>query len=573
MGVPGGKVLMREGSLTLLAVALGGLAVVAAMVPAAGAGVTPATYKAYTVGIEGGEPSIGYDYVRKVAMYGEVNVRRLEWDDTKPGSPMTSTTVDPIATTSLDPITIVDPYTSRTFSSQLLAACSNTYFSDDAGANWTPSQGCGIGTVLDHQTLGAGPFHAPLPTPPAPLYPDAVYYCAQNGFNGSCAVSLDGGITFGPLSYAANTPLNDPNDPNPTFAAEGGACSALHGHLRVGPDGTAYLPLKGCGGTFTTNNGTNTEYFGGQPALSISADNGTTWTIHKVPATQVPTGTGGSNMVENPDESDPSVGISKQNGVLYFGWENGHNPSDLKNGDQTQAMVAVSRDHGTTWSPPTDVSSRMGVHNVQFPEVIAGDDGRAAFAFLGTKTIGDDQTNAFTKMVPKPFWHLYISTTYDGGASWTTVDATPDKPVQRGCIDLQGTTIPPSARQDPCDTSQRNLLDFNDITVDGDGRVLVAYTDGCVDKCVSDPTNDHPGAIDMVMRQTGGPGLFASAVAAANAPSPGPSPIGAVQAAMPVTSTGAPLGGWLVLSILPPAVLVLALVLGRLLPRGRRSRF
>src|SRR5258708_26588740 len=334
MGVPGGKVLMREGSLTLLAVALGGLAVVAAMVPAAGAGVTPATYKAYAVGIEGGEPSIGYDYVRKVAIYGEVNVRRLQWDDTKPGSPMTSTTVDPVATTSLDPITVVDPYTSRTFTSQLLGACSNTYFSDDAGANWTPSQGCGAGTLLDHQSLGAGPFHAPIPAPPAPLYPDAVYYCAQNGFNGSCAVSLDGGLTFGPLSYAANTPLNDPNDPNPTFAAEGGACSALHGHLRVGPDGTAYLPLKGCGGTFTTNNGTNTEYFGGQPALSISADNGTTWTIHKVPATQVPTGTGGSNLVENPDESDPSAGISKQNGVLYFRWANGPTPRHLNNRGQ-----------------------------------------------------------------------------------------------------------------------------------------------------------------------------------------------------------------------------------------------
>ncbi len=350
------------------------------------------------------------------------------------------------------------------------------------------------------------------------------------------------------------------------MAAEGGACSALHGHVRVGPDGTAYLPLKGCGGQFTTNNGTNTEYYGGQPALSVSADNGTTWTIHSVPATQVPTGIGGSNLVENPDESDPSVGIGRPGGVLYFGWENGHNPSDLKNGDQTQAMVAVSRDNGNTWSPPTDVSSRMGVHNVQFPEVIAGDDNRAAFAFLGTKTIGDDQTNAFTKMVPKPLWHLYISTTHDGGASWSTVDATPEKPVQRGCIDLQGTTIPPSARQDPCDTSQRNLLDFNDITVDGAGRVLVAYTDGCIDKCVSDPTNDHPSALDMVMRQSSGEGLFASAVQAANSPTPGPGPVGGVQASMPLTSTAPPmsavtLGGFL-----------LVLLLGLGFRRGRRSR-
>ena len=473
-------------------------------------------WKSYSIGINGGEPSIGYDYIRNVAMYGEIAVRRLSWNDNLAGSPMTATNVTPPATTSLDPITIVDPYTNRTFTSQLLGGTSDAYYSDDAGANWTPSSGGGIGTVLDHQTLGGGPFHAPIPGPPAPVYPDAVYYCAQNGYQGSCAVSFDGGLTFGQGVPAANGPLNDVNDPNATFAAEGGACSALHGHLKVGPDGTAYLPLKGCGGTFSTNNGTNTEYVGGQPALSISPDNGTTWMIHKVPTFLggVPNGSGGNNQVENPDESDPSLGISKQHGWLYYGWENGHNPTDLKNGDETQAMVSISKNNGTSWSLPTDVSSRMGVHNVQFPEVIAGDDNRAAIAFLGTTTSGDDQTNAFTAIVPKPYWDLYVSTTYDGGATWTTVDATPTDPVQHGCIDLQGTTIPPSGRVDPCNTSQRNLLDFNDITVDKAGRVLVAYTDGCAagSQCVTDPTNNHPTNPDYVMRQVlvGDSGLFAN---------------------------------------------------------------
>jgi hypothetical protein len=483
-------------------------------------------------------------------------VRRLKWDNPVLGGAPQITAVDPATFVSLDPITIVDPYTSRTFTSQLLGACSHTYLSDDAGASWTPTQGCGAGTLLDHQSLGAGPFHAPLPTPPAPAYPGAVYYCAQNGFNGACAVSLDGGLTYGQGVPVANTPLNDPTDPNPTFAAEGGACSALFGHVRVDPLGNAYLPLKGCGGQFTSNNGTNTEYFGGQPSLSVSSDNGTTWSIHRVPATQVPNGLGGTNLVENPDESDPSVGISRKGGVLYFGWGNGHNPSDLKNGDQTQAMVAVSHDHGNTWSPPVDVSSRLGLHNVQFPEVIAGDDDRAAFAFVATTTIGDDQTNAFTAMVPKPFWHLYVATTYDGGATWTTVDATPNKPVQRGCIDLQGTTIPPSARVDPCNSSQRNLLDFNDITVDNDGRVLVAYTDGCLDKCITDPTHDHPTDGDMVLRQASGVGLFAIPVRAGG-PGPAPTvpPVAVGSGSNPNTSARPPVAR------VVPIVLVLALIL------------
>jgi hypothetical protein len=523
---------------------------------AAGAAPVAPTYKSYPIGITGGEPSIGWDYVRNVGMYGELLVRRLKWDNPVLGGAPQITAVDPATFVSLDPITIVDPYTSRTFTSQLLGACSHTYLSDDAGASWTPTQGCGAGTLLDHQSLGAGPFHAPLPTPPAPAYPGAVYYCAQNGFNGACAVSLDGGLTYGQGVPVANTPLNDPTDPNPTFAAEGGACSALFGHVRVDPLGNAYLPLKGCGGQFTSNNGTNTEYFGGQPSLSVSSDNGTTWSIHRVPATQVPNGLGGTNLVENPDESDPSVGISRKGGVLYFGWGNGHNPSDLKNGDQTQAMVAVSHDHGNTWSPPVDVSSRLGLHNVQFPEVIAGDDDRAAFAFVATTTIGDDQTNAFTAMVPKPFWHLYVATTYDGGATWTTVDATPNKPVQRGCIDLQGTTIPPSARVDPCNSSQRNLLDFNDITVDNDGRVLVAYTDGCLDKCITDPTHDHPTDGDMVLRQASGVGLFAIPVRAGG-PGPAPTvpPVAVGSGSNPNTSARPPVAR------VVPIVLVLALIL------------
>src|SRR5205823_5939478 len=209
--------------------------------------------------------------------------------------------------------------------------------------------------------------------------------------------------------------------------------------------GTAYLPLKGSGGQPDTENGTNTEFIGGRPSLSISNDNGASWQVHMIPASNVYDGRGGTNAVENPDESDPSVGISRPstahpNGVVYFGWENGHNPSDIVNGNTTQAMVAVSTDDGNTWSAPTDVSSPLGINNVMFPEVIAGNDDSAAFAFLGTPATGDDQANAFPK---DPVWNLYISTTYDGGKTWTTVNASPDDPVQRGCIDLQGTTIPP----------------------------------------------------------------------------------------------------------------------------------
>jgi hypothetical protein len=475
-----------------LGVSIGGLGVVA---PASAASVAN-QYIAYQTGITGGEPSIGYDVARNAAIYGQVNVSRLTWDDTKPGSPMTAVDITPPGITSLDPITIVDPYTNRTFTSQLLGACSDLYYSDNAGASFTHSVlGCAVGAVEDHQTVGAGPVHAPLP---GILYPDAVYYCAQNGYSESCGVSLNGGATFGAAVPITNTPgFNDLNDSNLTFKAEGGACSGLTGHLKVGPDGTAYVPINGCGGTFSFNNLTNQEYVGGQPSLAVSEDNGTTWpTIRRV----IKPG------VDNQNESDPSLGIAKADGTLYFGWQNGHNPSDIKNGDESQAMISVSHDRGLTWTTPVDVSTPLGLHNVQFPEVVAGDPDRAAFAFLGTKGTGDDQVNAYPNPGQPRDWHLYISTTYDGGKTYTTVDTTPNKPVQRGCIDLQG-IAPGSPRTDTC--TQRNLLDFNDITVDGTGRVIAAYGDGCTGKCATDPKAASSGSVDMAMRQACGRGLYA----------------------------------------------------------------
>ena len=69
-------------------------------------------------------------------------------------------------------------------------------------------------------------------------------------------------------------------------------------------------------------------------------------------------------------------------------------------------------------------------------------------------------------------WYLYVSYTYDGGATWYTVQADPN-PVQRGEIDAGGTTT----------SGQRNLLDFMDASLTKDGRVLVAYADGCLDTC------------------------------------------------------------------------------------------
>jgi hypothetical protein len=392
------------------------------------------------LGRDAGEPSIGANWTTGNIMYlaGLETLRVNNFNDATRAASWTSVGATITSTTSLDPILFTDHRTNRTFVSQLSAGCSLLAYSDDDGATWFQNPiGCGLASGADHQTVGGGPF---APGLSGVGYPDTVYYCAQAAVTAQCALSVNGGISFNPSV--------------PIYSAL--SCSGLHGHLRAAPDGTVYVPNGDCGG---------------KQAVVVSANNGTTWTVRPVP--------GSSTQ----DESDPSVAVGAA-GTLYFGWENGNGHPD----------VAVSHDKGVTWSSPIDVGSPFGIQNAQFPTVIAGDDDRAAFAFLGTPTGGDDQKSSFAGV-----WHLYVATTYDGGTTWTTVDATPTDPVQKGSICMAGTTC----------SGNRNLLDFIDITIDGTGRVYVAYADGCINTCVTG-SGASTSSLATIARQSGGDDLIAA---------------------------------------------------------------
>jgi hypothetical protein len=69
-----------------------------------------------------------------------------------------------------------------------------------------------------------------------------------------CARSDNGGLTFG-----AGVPIYGSNT----------TCVGLHGHVKVGPDGTAYVPNRSCDNLTT---------------VVVSQDNGITWTIRNIPA-------------------------------------------------------------------------------------------------------------------------------------------------------------------------------------------------------------------------------------------------------------------------------------------------
>ena len=414
-----------------------------------------------------GEPSIGVDWKTGKAFIEAGNhTLRVTFNDAV--KPATSTWEDrrsPFARVTLDPILFTDDGrmggTNRTFSSQLNGVTSELSFTDDDGDNWLPTQGSGQPAGVDHQTVGGGPYASPAPA--VHTYPHAIYYCSQDLVTAFCSRSDDGGITFGPgVPIYTFTTVNGVDKP-----VAPGTCGGLHGHVRVAPDGTAYVPNERCQDAAGTS----------RPGVAVSTDNGLTWTVRTIPD-----GTSST--------SDPSVSAGSKN-TIYFGYVNsdGH------------AKIAVSHDRGLHWSKSQDAGTPFGIQNAEFAEVVAGDDNRAAFAFLGTPTSGDAQSGDFLGV-----WHLYVAFTYNGGGTWTTADATPSNPVQRGCIWNGGGS-------NPC----RNLLDFNDITVDKFGRVLVGYADGCTGTCVTDPSQNATSgpataqdALATIARQTGGHGLFAA---------------------------------------------------------------
>jgi len=381
-----------------------------------------------------GEPSIGVDPRNDDVMYqaGLYTIRATFDTSKQPAKASYSDVSFPVSdTASEDAILFVDRNTGRTFVSQLILACSLGAVSDNDGTSWTPaSKPCQTPAAVDHETIGAGPFASPLPA--GVVYPDAAYYCSQNVAESECALSVDGGLNYGAASVMWNSSM----------------CFGLHGHVKVAPnDGTVYVPDKACGAPecliITTTAGPNCH-----PGFAVSTNNGVTWTVHTI----------NDGHFKYFTTGDPSIGIGA-NGTMYYGY----------NDRDGSPKIAVCTSQGTVCGPSVNVGAAFHIANVEMPTVVAGDDNRAAFAFLGSTTPGDDQENSFVGT-----WDLYVAATYDGGHTWTTTDATPNAPVQRGCIEF--TASCPSTRGTD---DQRNLLDFNDLTIDREGRILYAYTDGC----------------------------------------------------------------------------------------------
>jgi hypothetical protein len=373
------------------------------------------------------------------------------------------------APTTADPFMTMDEYrlpdgsvNGRVWIAQLLAASSYMAYNDSAGTSgsWTRSQ-TGPGQVhgVDNQSIAAGPYPnnvKPSTARSDATYPHALYYCSHAAVNAFCSRSDDGGLTF--------------NTSKPIFELLDNCNN--HGHVKVGADGTVYVPM---------NNSCQ-----GHEGVSISIDAGETWHFVQVP------GTVGGRW-------DSSIAIANDGRTIYYGYaEEGDDRPMIIKGTLDKSNPALPT---ILWQEPAvDVGAPAGLENIAFSTVVAGDPGRAAFAFHGTTTDGDSGDMA--TFPANAEWYLWIATTFDGGLTWELRNATPNDPTQKGSICDDGTG---------CDNTpdDRNLLDFMDMDIDGEGRIIVGYADGCVESCVTGGPNSFT-ARGYLARQASGKRMYAA---------------------------------------------------------------
>ena len=366
------------------------------------------------------------------------------WEDASP-----STT----SIAAMDPILWTDQKSGRTFAANAFFGANFSYAYTDAAAPfndgdlWVEAGIAPPNGGQDHETLGSGPYPAALPLADPVNQGEMVFYCSQTGFGpGFCQRSDDLGSSYGPgvLAYGLN------------------ACGGLHGHIHVAPDGTAWLPMNQCLG---------------QQGGAISTNGGTTWSEFIV-----------TPSTSQTDGADPSIAIDSDS-TAYYCYVNNE-------GDEGHVHVAVSQDRGATWIRDFDVGASHGIKNAAHTEAIGGSSGRAACGFFGTDQAGSYELGNFPGN-----WYAFIATTYDGGQTWTTVNATPNDPVQHATgIWQQGGSG---------ENGDRNLLDFNEITMDSKGRVLYGYSDGCVSAaCIAGTSGNNKTAYMRVARQIGGRSLL-----------------------------------------------------------------
>jgi len=339
-----------------------------------------------------------------------------------------------------DPYGWVDPVTNRVFNIHMMGLESTWIgWSDNEGESWLGNpHDSGPIPLNDHIKLATGPWTDEgygITGSISPVYEQAVYFCYNKLAGIFCHTSFNGGASFevGGLIFGLAT-------------TNGG----LHGAITTAPDGTVYVTPR-------------VE----TPTIIMSKDNGLTWSERTM----------GLDVGTPNPRKNSEVGTDTESNA-YHVWV----------GADQGVYMSRSIDSGNTWDEESMRISPAGVISSVFPHIDSGDPGRIAITYLGsedshllnTSDIDGNNWDGNGHYAPdNTSYHLYITyslNALDEEPIFHTMRVTED-PVQMGsmclnsgdCRDIGG--------------SNRNLLDFNDLHIDKEGRVYVAFADGCTGTC------------------------------------------------------------------------------------------
>ncbi len=359
-----------------------------------------------------------------------------------------------LSPTTSDPYLWVDPVTDRVFDVQMLQTqCVWIAWSDDDGASWAANPlDCGLIPDVDHMKLSTGPWTSAgygMASAITTNIYETAVYLCHNSREGVLCYTSFDGGMTFPVGGTGIGP-----------ATSGG----LHGAITTAPDGTIYVPPR-----LAT------------PTVAVSKDNGFTWTTTQL---------GKDAGTPSPRKNSEVAADSASN--AYYTWI----------GEDQGVYISRSIDSGVTWDAASIRISPPEVTSSTFPQIGAGDPGRIAVAYLGSENEGANahEANATAR------YDMYVTFSLDALSeipTWRTVKVTTDS-VQIGSICLLSSD---------CSDGNRNLLDFNDLSIDKDGRIYIAYSDGCTAKCSDNPDaepSDSRDAAGMVAILQTGPSLYAA---------------------------------------------------------------
>ncbi|MEA3203907.1 MAG: hypothetical protein QOI63_1587 [Thermoplasmata archaeon] len=371
----------------------------------------------------GGEPTLAVLKDERVLVAASSHVARLEisgaWTDVSPP-------LDGATSQTLDPFLAADPVTGRVYVSQL-ASCMRLSWTDTGGDDWTTNPFVCAGPDQHHQKLAIGPGPLPLSRMVSVATMNLASWLASDRVVITHSRSLDGGVT-----WTQNPAMVD--------AVAGMEAHAV-GNLAASDDGSLTIIAYLCDGFV------DAPYHG--VGVGRSTDLGATWTWQRIH-----TGSGRCEGI------DPGLTVSGKN--AYAMWE------DASAGVPSE-WYASSADSGATWGAPARIPT-PGLGSFALTDAAASPT-RVAAAFLATPdtTKGPTQADGWARWYP----YVAVLNVTQPGATWV-VERLQDDPVQVGPICMDGPM---------CLDGARNLLDFIDVQFGPDGRIHVAYPDGCGEGC------------------------------------------------------------------------------------------